>query len=191
MPQPEPASTPPLRTRDQRAAAFAHVPSRRTFLAVAAGAALAALAAPSLSLISRAEAASSAGAGSSAAFLRLSIFVTGQPDLDHETARRFFTALSRRDPTFTAASDALLAHIDEAHFADMDAFLAATPVDGALVATASSIVSAWYLGVVGEAADAELITYADSLMYRPTRGVLAVPTYGPGPLAWGAKPELS
>lgn len=174
-----------------------HCPSRRTFLAVAAGAALAAAVATPLSFMPRAFAASGASGSSgapgaagdlSAAFLRLSMFVTGQHDLDPQTGARFFTSLSRHDPAFGAHIGTLLAHIDDAKFADMDAFVAATPVDAPLFATASQIVSAWYLGIVGDAADAELITYADSLMYRPTRGILAVPTYGPGPLAWGPKP---
>lgn len=57
-----------------------------------------------------------------------------------------------------------------------------------MMSTATSIVSAWYLGIVGSAADAELITYESALMYMPTKGILAVPTYGPGPLAWGETP---
>jgi fructose 5-dehydrogenase small subunit len=192
MSQEQPAHAP-----QRKAQARAACPSRRTFLAVAAGAALAALTSGSLpiaSLMPRAMAAQDAEAASSAlraAFLRLSMFVTGQRDLDQETGARFYAALSHRDPAFAAKIGALITRIDEAKFADMDAFLAATPADSALFGTAKQVVSAWYLGIVGEAADAELITYAESLMYRPTRGVLAVPTYGPGPLAWGDKPATA
>lgn len=170
--------------------AIAPCPSRRTFLAVAAGATLAALSATPLLpfVVRRADAAETASGGIAAGFLRLSMFVTGQRDLNPETSRRYFVALSRRDPAFPAKIGALLAHVDQAGFTDMDAFLAAVPAEAPMRATASGIVSAWYLGIVGEAADAELITYADALMYRPTRGVLVVPTYGAGPLAWGDKP---
>lgn len=192
MPQPKAASTPQHRPDQRRdAVAAAHCPSRRTFLAVAAGTAIAALASTPMSWLPRAQAADSAAGVASAAFLRVSMFVTGQYDLDQQTSSRFFAALSRRDAAFAAKIDALLAHVDQAKFDNMDAFLAATPADAALLATATSVVSAWYLGIVGDAADAELITYADALMYRPTRGILAVPTYGPGPLAWGARPQLS
>ncbi|MGI4858038.1 MAG: sugar dehydrogenase complex small subunit [Janthinobacterium lividum] len=178
--------------RGRGPAAVVPCPSRRTFLAAAAGATLAALAcSPLLPFIPRAHAAESAAGGLSAAFLRLSMFVTGQRDLHPETSGRYLAALSKRDPDFPAKFGALLTRIDQAKFIDMDAFLAAAPADAPLLATASRIVSAWYLGIVGDAADAELITYADALMYRPTRGVLAVPTYGPGPLAWGAKPALA
>jgi hypothetical protein len=190
MPQPKAASTPQHRQPEKRDAA-AHCPSRRTFLAVAAGTAIAAFASTPMSWLPRAQAAEGTATAASAAFLRVSMFVTGQRDLDQETSKRFLAALSRRDAGFATRIDALLAHVDQAKFADMDAFLAATPADAALLATATSVVSAWYLGIVGDAADAELITYADALMYRPTRGILAVPTYGPGPLAWGAKPQSS
>lgn len=190
MPKSNTPSTPQHRASVKRDAA-AYCPSRRTFLAVAAGTAIAALASTPMSWLPRAQAAEGASGATSAAFLRVSMFVTGQSDLDHETGDRFFAALSRRDASFTTKIDALLAHVEQAKFANMDAFLAATPADAALLATATSVVSAWYLGIVGDAADAELITYADALMYRPTRGILAVPTYGPGPLAWGAKPQSS
>lgn len=170
--------------------AVEHCPSRRTFLAVAASAMLAALAQISEPFIGHAHAAVNAATDSPAMFLRLSMFVTGRNDLDPVTSHRYRVALSKRDQAFMQKIELLLAHIDEAKFTDMDAFLAAASAEAPLLATASSIVSAWYLGVVGEGADAELITYADALMYRPTRGVLAVPTYGPGPLAWGPKPQL-
>jgi fructose 5-dehydrogenase small subunit len=163
-------------------------PSRRTFLAVAAGTVVAALSATPMSLLPRVHAAESESVERSAAFLRVSTFVTGKHDLNKETSERFLASLSRHDPTFGSKAETLLAHIDNAKFVDMDAFLAATPADSLLLETATHIVSAWYLGIVGDAADAELITYADALMYRPTRGILAVPTYGPGPLAWGDKP---
>lgn len=78
--------------------------------------------------------------------------------------------------------------IDQSGVKNMDAFLALKPADPNVTKTASKIVSAWYLGVVGDPEDAELITYEQSLMYRPTKGLLPIPTYGPGPNAWGPKP---
>ena len=124
-------------------------------------------------------------------FMRLSSFVTGRNTLDATIGQRFLAGLAKRDATFGTHVSALLAYIDSQKFASMDAFLAAANVDPALKSTATHIVSAWYLGIVGDGADAELITYADSLMYQPTHGILAVPTYGPGPLAWGPKPDAS
>jgi len=121
-------------------------------------------------------------------FFRLSTFVTGHDSLDAVSAQRFFTALIKHDAAFGSKAAALLHLIDDQKFTHMDAFLAASKSNVEMMTTATSIVSAWYLGIVGAAADAELITYESSLMYAPTKGILAVPTYGPGPLAWGETP---
>jgi hypothetical protein len=146
-----------------------------------------------------------------ARFMRVSAFVTGNKPLDAVIGKRFGKALAKRDAAFNTDVMQLLSFIEARKLADMDAFVAVasgtpttagtpttpTTVAGTdsdatamkkLYATATRIVSAWYLGVVGDGADSELITYADALMYAPTKGILAVPTYGPGPLAWGAKP---
>jgi hypothetical protein len=85
--------------------------------------------------------------------------------------------------------NALGSVIKKSNVANMDAFLELPSIDPRLMETATKIVSAWYLGVVGEPEDAELIAYGEALMYRPTRGILAIPTYGPGPDAWGPKPD--
>lgn len=121
------------------------------------------------------------------AFLQLSSFLTGQP-LNPVLGDRFLAALAKRMPNLHADIASLQRLIVEGKAADMDAFLALPSVDPALMGTVRKIVSAWYLGVVGEPEDAELITYAEALMYRPTRGILPIPTYGPGPNAWGPNP---
>lgn len=158
--------------------------SRRTFLI--AGAAVGAVA--MTGTVAFMQPAFGVADAQTAAFMRVSSFVTGRNTLNATTGQRFFAALAKRDADFAAQVGALLAYIDSAKLTSMDAMLAVPDVDKALMATATTIVSAWYLGIVGKPADAELITYADSLMYEPTRGILAVPTYGPGPLAWGPKP---
>lgn len=122
-------------------------------------------------------------------FMRLSEFLTGRP-LDPVLGGRYYAALAKRHPQLSAEIAALLGAIDSSKVANMDAFLALPATDKALTATASTIVSAWYLGIVGEAADAELISYSDALMYQPSRGILIVPTYGIGPNAWGEKPAM-
>ena len=121
-------------------------------------------------------------------FTRLSEFLTGR-DLDPVLAGRFLAALSKRSATWSAEVAALQQAINQSGAKDMDGFLAAKPSDANVMKTASKIVSAWYLGVVGDPENAELITYEQSLMYRPTKGILPIPTYGPGPNAWGPKPD--
>lgn len=157
--------------------------SRRVFLlSTAVATALASLNVSSL--IKSAVAADNTGAD----FARLSSFLTGKSTLDAMSAQRFFTSLVKHDSAFETKAATLLHFIDDGKFPDMDAFLAVSKTAPEMMSTATSIVSAWYLGVVGAAAEAELITYESSLMYLPTKGILAVPTYGPGPLAWGETP---
>ncbi|CDZ61779.1 sugar dehydrogenase complex small subunit [Neorhizobium galegae] len=122
-----------------------------------------------------------------ASFTQLSEFLTGYT-LDPVLGARFLAALKKRDADLDASMAALSALIKQSGVPDMDGFLALSGPGPALMKTATKIVSAWYLGVVGEPEDAELITYADSLMYRPTKGLLTIPSYGPGPNAWGPKP---
>ncbi|WP_208491253.1 sugar dehydrogenase complex small subunit [Paraburkholderia tropica] len=160
---------------------------RRTFMAAAATAYVAAIAAPSIFLPGKVYAAE-ANQQKYDEFFSLSRFVTGHKDISWETSRRFFDSLAHHDADFESKVTALAQHLRSKGYESFDAFLADGESDAGLHATATTVVSAWYLGVVGEAANAELITFADSLMYRPTHGILAVPTYGPGPLAWGARP---
>ncbi|GGF57215.1 hypothetical protein GCM10007301_16160 [Azorhizobium oxalatiphilum] len=121
-------------------------------------------------------------------FLSLSEFLTGHK-LDPVLGARYLAALEKRNPDLMSHVAAIRQIITTAGAADMDAFLALPGTDKTLMATGTKIISAWYLGVVGEPEDAELIAYADALMYRPTQGILAIPTYGPGPDAWGPKPD--
>ena len=126
--------------------------------------------------------------GESQGFTKLSEFLTGY-QLDPVLGTRYLAAIVKRNATFQADLAALQEAVKQSGAANMDAFLALPGLDPALKATATKIVSAWYLGVVGEPEDAELITYADALMYRPTKGILPIPSYGPGPNAWGPKPD--
>jgi len=150
----------------------------RTTVAVAGLALLADLAGP-LSAVAADDAVAS--------FTQLSEFLTGYT-LDPVLGARFLAALKKRDAELDANMAALSALIKQSGVPNMDGFLALSGTDPALMKTATKIVSAWYLGVVGEPENAELITYADSLMYRPTKGLLTIPSYGPGPNAWGPKP---
>ena len=61
--------------------------------------------------------------------------------------------------------------------------------EGPLKETALAIISAWYLGVVSDAPDAEVFAYEYALMYQPTRDVMTIPSYAiSGPNAWTADP---
>jgi fructose 5-dehydrogenase small subunit len=65
--------------------------------------------------------------------------------------------------------------------------------EGPLKQTALAIISAWYLGVVNDAPDAEVLAYARALIYEPTKDVMTIPSYAiSGPNEWSAEaPPLS
>lgn len=130
-----------------------------------------------------------AAASSSEDFLRLSVFLTGGKPLDATLAARYQTELAKDIEQFGSATAALARHIADTKPAHVDDLLA-TELDAGLRQTAKQIVSAWYLGIVGEGAKARLISYANALMYRPTEGALIIPSYGGGPDSWGDKPVL-
>lgn len=120
-------------------------------------------------------------------FITLSQFLVSRP-VNPLLAARYYRALSRRAPNFSGNVGALRQLVDGQGFKHVDEYLAQANPDPSLKATATSIISAWYLGIVGELVDAELISYSEALMYRPTHGILIIPTYGGGPESWGAKP---
>jgi fructose 5-dehydrogenase small subunit len=112
--------------------------------------------------------------------------------LNEEVGKRVGAAMGALNPSLSQHIDGLLsiardknAHIVEDFFADVP--------DGPLRATALSIISAWYLGVVTDAPDAEVFAYEYALMYQPTRDVMTIPSYAiSGPNGWPAEaPPLS
>jgi len=129
-----------------------------------------------------------AAAAAGADFLRLSEFLTGGKPLEPGLATRYQAALARHDAKFNDASAALQRYVAEARETSVDSLLARPDLGEPLRKTITQIVSAWYLGIVGNDADAELISYAQALMYRPTQDVLVIPSYGGGPDSWGQKP---
>lgn len=122
-------------------------------------------------------------------FIALSQFLVSRP-VNPVLAARYYAALDKRAPNFSTNVIALKQLISTQGYTHVDQYLAQPDPDASLKATATSIISAWYLGIVGEPADAELISYSMAMMYVPTHGILAIPTYGGGPASWGAKPAV-
>lgn len=120
-------------------------------------------------------------------FIALSQFLVSRP-VNPVLAARYYAALDKRAPNFSTNATALMQLINAQGYKHVDEYLAQANPDTSLKATATSIISAWYLGIVGEPADAELISYSLAMMYQPTHGILVIPTYGGGPASWGAKP---
>jgi hypothetical protein len=127
-------------------------------------------------------------------FLRLSKAVTGHDDLDATTASRLLAALQRADAAFNGRA-AGLARLMQARLTQdartPETLLAAADTAG-LRDTMLTLVSAWYTGTVGHGQQAEMVSYANSLMYRPVSDGLPVPTYClNGPLWWPGPPPAA
>ncbi|MCU0074670.1 sorbitol dehydrogenase family protein [Pseudomonas koreensis] len=120
-------------------------------------------------------------------FIELSRFLVSRA-VNPVLAARYYAALDKRAPNFSTNVIALKQLISTRGYNHVDEYLAQPDPDQSLRATATSIISAWYLGIVGELAEAELVSYSHAMMYQPTHGILIIPTYGGGPDSWGPKP---
>jgi len=96
------------------------------------------------------------------------------------------------NPSLSQQLDGLLAVAREKNAGVVEDFFPDVP-DGPLKQTALAIISAWYLGVVTDAPDAEVLAYEYALMYQPTSDVMTIPSYAiSGPNGWTADaPPLS
>lgn len=123
------------------------------------------------------------------AFLRLSKAVTGHDDLDTTTASRMFVALQQADRDFADHAADLARLVQDGQ--TPEALLAAAQARG-LRETVLTLVAAWYTGTVGHGQQAQMVSYADALMYRPVSDGLPVPTYClNGPLWWSGPPPAA
>ena len=112
--------------------------------------------------------------------------------LNEEIGKRMGAAMAALNPSLLQQIDGLLSIAREKNARVVEGFFADVP-DGPLKQTALSIISAWYLGVVTDAPDAEVFAYEYALMYQPTRDVMTIPSYAiSGPNGWTAEaPPLS
>ncbi|MHC1479811.1 sugar dehydrogenase complex small subunit [Frateuria aurantia] len=167
---------------------------RRSFLAASLLGATATLFAAKAS--SQAQAAPGAGAPQAAPerFVEISQLLTGH-SINGALGERAWQALVQREKNFPQRFSQLQSAIDKAGLHDMQQWKTSSIAsDAELKATALAIVSAWYLGVVGQVKDRSedgpaFITYESALMWRPTWDVTVIPTYARGgPGYWKAKP---
>jgi hypothetical protein len=112
--------------------------------------------------------------------------------LNEEIGKRMGAAMGALNPSLSQQIDGLLSVAREKNARIVEDFFADVP-DGPLKQTALSIISAWYLGVVTDAPDAEVFAYEYALMYQPTKDVMTIPSYAiSGPNGWTAEaPPLS
>ena len=115
------------------------------------------------------------------AFLGLSRFLTGFPDIGAALATRLRAALLDVVPS---TSEAISRLIQIALHASDDSTLMMSARAEGLGEAALALVAAWYTGTVGRGAHTEVVAYADALMYRTVADGLAPPTYALGGPAW-------
>ena len=112
--------------------------------------------------------------------------------LNEEVGKRMGAAMSALNPSLLQQIDGLLSIARQKNARTVEDFFANVPA-GPLKETALSIISAWYLGVITDAPDAEVVAYEYALMYQPTGDVMTIPSYAiSGPNGWAVEaPPLS
>jgi hypothetical protein len=128
---------------------------------------------------------------SAARFMELSRLLVPHR-LNEAVGKRVGAAMAALNPSLSQQIDGLLSIARQKNAVVVEDFFADVP-DGPLKETALSIISAWYLGVVTDAPDAEVFAYEYALMYQPTRDVMTIPSYAiSGPNRWTSEaPPLS
>ena len=126
-----------------------------------------------------------------AQFMEISLLLVPHR-LNAEVGKRMGAAMAALNPLLPKQIDGLLSIARQKNARIVEDFFPDVP-DGPLKETALSIISAWYLGVVTDAPDAEVFAYEYALMYQPTRDVMTIPSYAiSGPNGWTAEaPPLS
>jgi hypothetical protein len=106
--------------------------------------------------------------------------------LHEEVGNRIGAAMSALNPSLSEQVAGLLAIARNKNARIVEEFFPDVP-EGPLKETALAIISAWYLGVVQDADDAEVFAFEYALMYQPTSDVMTIPSYAiSGPNAWPA-----
>jgi fructose 5-dehydrogenase small subunit len=129
-----------------------------------------------------------AGVGDASAtgqFMAISTLLI-QHHLNPDIGSRLAAAMQAKNPAFQEQIAELLTIARKKNARVVEDFFPDIP-EGPLKATALAIISAWYLGVISDAPDAEVFAYELALMYQPTLDVMTIPSYAiAGPNGWNA-----
>lgn len=114
-----------------------------------------------------------------AAFMSISRHLTGRANLDPRIGQRLFDALSQRDAALKQSLGELQARLGDAphSWSERQQWLA------------RQILGGWYLGMIGDADDASVVTYENALMFKAVDDVLVPRSYCANkPGYWAAQP---
>jgi hypothetical protein len=130
-----------------------------------------------------------AGDADRGAFVAVSAILVGRQALDSVQAARLYAALSSDDANFATAIRALLAFITERKINLNELQRVLDAERPALALLPRKIVTAWYVGVVGEDERARCVSLEYALNASVVADVLKPPTYCYGPYgSWARKP---
>lgn len=170
-------------------------PMRRTLLASAASLAAVSILAPwSWAVDATSANTTEANQGpppAPAEFLALSKLLIPDLRLDEHIGARLHAALLRQDAQFPVKTKALADVARRGPIAEVELLQEAVRQDAVLSATLRTIVSAWYLGVVGDEVSGQVVAYDLALMRDVVRDEVVTPSYctrAPG--YWSAPPGL-
>ncbi|TGT71974.1 MULTISPECIES: sugar dehydrogenase complex small subunit [unclassified Mesorhizobium] len=124
-----------------------------------------------------------------APFLALSAILAGRQSLDSAQALRLYKALVADDPGFPAAAKALLDTIEQRKIDPMQLQKTLDDEGSSLKLVPWRIVTAWYMGIVGDGAKARSLAFETALNAQAVADVLKPPTYAYGAYgSWANKP---
>ena len=124
------------------------------------------------------------------AFLALSGRLTGHTGFDPVHGKRAYDALSRADSQFAQNVAALNTWLHTHGGVPSDIVTQALQAEQPHLAnTVSAITRAWYLGLVGDMPNVQVIAYERALMFEPVKDILTIPSYCRDvPFYWTHKP---
>ncbi|HWW07188.1 sorbitol dehydrogenase family protein [Collimonas sp.] len=136
----------------------------------------------------------SAGNQQQTNFMALSALLTAAPKLNPRIGARLYSALSAQAIEFEKQAAALWQYSLDHQIKDVDNLAAAVGNDSALSLVLHGIISAWYLGVVGDGGvtdGAKVIAFEQALMFDQVRDAVVVPTYcRAAPGYWVTQPAV-
>ncbi|HKT97340.1 MAG TPA: sugar dehydrogenase complex small subunit [Paraburkholderia sp.] len=170
--------------------AFALAGRRGAQYAFGIGDAWAADPAASVAATSAASAAAAPAQSGYSAFIALSQHLTGRTHFDAVLGQRIYAALTRASSQFEQNVGALNTWLKGHGGVPSDTVTAALKADQPELASAvGDIMRAWYLGLVGEMPNVQVLAYEKALMFDPVSDVLTIPSYCRDvPFYWTKKP---
>ena len=124
-------------------------------------------------------------------FVHVSRVLTGRKMFPAEYSAALLAAFSKFDNAFAEKLSRLRAYMDNnaVKAADLKAKLQAEPSLADVANLPATILTGWYLGIVGSGEKAICVAYADALANQEVADVLRPPSYAYGAYgSWAAKP---